>query len=407
MVCWGKVERESIEACCRDQGFDLAGIAAMPLEDEAAEDDRRFSEWIAAGRAGDMQWMQRTDESGALVRGSLQRAMPWARSVIVCALDYSQPAPLSIDPAPPSTGWIARYAWSGMALEGMGQPGPGNDEEAPVTADEFMRGADYHDVLLPRLQKVEAALHERFGEALTTRCYVDTGPIVERSYAVRAGIGWTGKNTCVLNQEQGSWLLLGVIITSAELAPEAWGLAAADRCGTCTRCLEACPTDALIAPRQMDASLCIAYLTIEKKGDIETSLREKMGRQVFGCDICQDVCPWNHKAAITAQQPSNEALPMRRELVNPALAWLASLTTEGFRTHFVGSPLERTGRNRLLRNVAIAMGNSGDRAFAQQLTDLRQSPSDMVSEAAAWALETLGDSGTPKPEKVREGEGCN
>jgi epoxyqueuosine reductase len=226
---------------------------------------------------------------------------------------------------------------------------------------------------------------------LQTRCYVDTGPLLERDYAARAGIGWIGKNTCVINQQQGSWLLLGVIVTSLMLEESAWSVAAADRCGTCTRCIEACPTDALLRPvdqdsvREMDASRCIAYLTIEKKGSIAEELRGKMGRQVFGCDICQDVCPWNAKRVVAA----SEMLPARRELVNPKLEWLAAMDGPEFNRWFRGSPLERTRRKRVLRNVAIAIGNSGERKFLPRLKEWAESEDEVLAEAAAWAAERL------------------
>ena len=354
--------RQWVEDRARAVGFDLAGVASVPSSDTEPEGARRrFSEWIAAGYSGEMEWLKRADASGEMLRGDLRRAMPWAQSVVVCALNYNADAPLSIEPAEGEAGWIARYAWSGA---------------------EGGKGADYHDVLLPRLRQVETELKESFGADCETRCYVDTGPVVEREWAVRAGVGWIGKNTCVLNQEMGSWLLLGVIVTSIPLADEAWTLPAADRCGSCTRCIDACPTDALIAPRQMDASLCIAYLTIEKKGDIAKELRGKMGRQVFGCDICQDVCPWNSRAPIA----HDRSLPPRNELVNPSLEWLAGLDGPGFNRMFRGSPLERTGRKRLLRNVAIAMGNSGEREFLPQLSEWAGGDDAVLAEAARWAL---------------------
>jgi epoxyqueuosine reductase len=338
------------------------------VPDDLAQTDsgRRFAEWIAAGRAGEMHWLKRADAAGELIRTDVRRSMPWARSVIVCATNYNADAPRSIDEAPVGSGWIARYAWSRRA-------------------DDPARGSDYHDVLLPRLRDVECKLREHFGAELETRCYVDTGPIIERDYAQRAGIGWIGKNTCVLNQTLGSWLLLGVIVTSLELPRDAWAIPAADRCGSCTRCIEACPTGALIAPREMDASRCISYLTIEKKGPIEESLRPLMGRQVFGCDICQDVCPWNRKAPIA----SSGALPARAELVNPSLDWLASMDGPAFNRTFRGSPLERTGRKRLLRNTAIAMGNSGDASFIPRLRELAEEDDPTVAEAARWALDRL------------------
>jgi epoxyqueuosine reductase len=378
-------DRQWIEERARDAGFDLAGVASVPGPDspETSEVDRRFASWVAAGHAGEMEYLQRADAAGNLLRGDLRRSMPWARSVMVCAINYNaagadgQSAPRSVDPAPPGSGWIARYAWSGHK------------------ESDRCQGSDYHDVLLPKLRAVEAQLHARF-PACTTRCYVDTGPLLERGYAARAGVGWIGKNTCVINQQQGSWLLLGVIVTSLELGPEAWSVLAADRCGSCTRCIDACPTDALLAtadpraPRQMDATRCIAYLTIEKTGSIAAELRAPMGRQVFGCDICQEVCPWNRKAPVA---PTN-ALQPRPELINPGLAWLASLDSPGFTRIFRGSPVERTrrqtSRRRLFRrNIAIAMGNSGQRAFLPQLEAWAKSDDPVLAEAAVWAAARL------------------
>ena len=215
--------------------------------------------------------------------------------------------------------------------------------------------------------------------------YVDTGPLLERDFAARAGVGWIGKNTCVLNQEQGSWLLLGVIVTSLAISAEVVLDVAADRCGSCTRCLDACPTGALIAPREMDASACIAYLTIEKKGSIPVELRAGMGRQVFGCDICQEVCPWNRKAPVEPR----EDLRTREELVNPQLGWLAELDEAGFKELFAGSPLERTKRGRVQRNVAIAMGNSGEREFLPRLKEWAAGADPVLAESAQWALGQL------------------
>jgi epoxyqueuosine reductase len=367
-----RADREWITQQAQSAGFDLAGVASVPESESAdlAEQKQRFAEWIAEGHAGEMEYLKREDAAGELIRGDLRRAMPWARSVVVCAMNYNATAPRSIDEADAKAGWIARYAWSGRA---------GSDA-----------GSDYHDVLLEKLKRVEAELKQRFGEACEARCYVDTGPLLERNYAERAGVGWIGKNTCVLNQDQGSWLLLGVIVTSLEVSVDALNVAAVDRCGSCTRCIDACPTDALIAPRQMDASLCIAYLTIEKKGSIAEELRGPMGRQVFGCDICQDVCPWNRKAPIAA----SGALPTRTELVNPALEWLASMDGPTFNRWFRGSPLERTRRKRVLRNVAIAMGNSGESSFLERLDGWVAGEDAVLAEAAAWAAERLRAKGT-------------
>jgi epoxyqueuosine reductase len=255
-----------------------------------------------------------------------------------------------------------------------------------------------------RLRVVENSLRNAVGERgqnalatigkttpLQTRCYVDTGPLVERVYAKYAGVGWIGKNTCILNQKLGSWLFLGVILTSLELEPD---LPAPDRCGSCTRCIEACPTDALIAPYQLDSNKCISYLTIEKRGAIPEDMREGLGRHVFGCDICQDVCPWNRKAPATS---AAEFQP-REGLVNPALEWLAEMSAEEFRETFRGSPIRRTKRTGLRRNAAVAMGNSGDPSFILVLEKLATDDDPVLAASARWSLEQLSTPAAPKPE---------
>jgi epoxyqueuosine reductase len=349
-------------------GFDEAGVAAVAEagSQPAEVDSQRFSAWIEAGHAGEMEYLKRRGEDGVLLRSGVQVAIRWARSVVVCASNYNAAAPLSIASAPAGAGWIARYAWSGRAR---------GDAD-----DGTMIPTDYHNELIERLRRIEAALKERV--ACETRCYVDTGPVVERSVAARAGVGWIGKNTCVINQQLGSWLLLGIIVTSLPVANDAVVEVAADRCGSCTRCIDACPTDALVAPREMDASRCIAYLTIEKKGTIAEELREPMGRQVFGCDICQDVCPWNRRAPIAVK----EGMEPRQDLVNPTLEWLASLDAAGFRRYFARSPVERTRRKRLHRNVAIAMGNTGDSSFLPQLEAWSAGDDDVLAESSRWAI---------------------
>ena len=384
-----------------EAGFDTVGVARVDAADAAADsgesaaqlDAERFAAWVAAGRAGEMEYLKRRDEQGVLLRSGVQVAMPWARSVVVCALNYNASGPLSIESAPSGTGWIARYAWSGQAAAGDNNAAAGTD----ATPDELVP-TDYHDQLLGRLRQVEAAIRERF--PCETRCYVDTGPLVERAMAAKAGVGWIGKNTCVINQELGSWLLLGVVVTSIPVGDPAQSSGskipgrkmqgaefqiAADRCGSCTRCIDACPTDALVAPYQMDASRCIAYLTIEKKGVIAEELREPMGRQVFGCDICQDVCPWNRRAPISAK----EGMLARTQMVNPALEWLAAMDGPEFKRWFKGSPVERTRRKRLLRNVAIAMGNSGEQRFLAQLKTWTAAEDPVLAEAAEWATNRI------------------
>jgi epoxyqueuosine reductase len=350
-------------------GFDTAGVASVSSSESAESqvDAERFASWVAAGRAGEMEYLKRRDEHGVLLRSGVQVAMPWAQSVIVCALNYNAAGLSSIDAAPNDTGWIARYAWSGRT----------------ATASPQMIPTDYHDELLHRLRQVEAALKQR--HACETRCYVDTGPLVERTVAARAGVGWIGKNTCVINQGLGSWLLLGVIVTSLPVSTQSELSVAVDRCGSCTRCIDACPTDALVAPRQMDASRCIAYLTIEKKGVIPHDLREPMGRQVFGCDICQDVCPWNRRSPV-AVKPG--MLP-RGEMVNPALEWLAGMDAPAFKRWFAGSPVERTRRRRLQRNVAIAMGNSRETKFLPQLERWITDEDPVLAESAQWAIKRI------------------
>ena len=341
-----------VKQAAREAGFELAGVA--PVQDFDELD--RFREWIAAGRAGEMKYMEARDESGSLKRASLRSTLPWVRSVIVCALNYNTAQPYSTQVDDPQRGWIARYAW--------GQQ-------------------DYHEAVMNRLRAVESKLRDAVGSSqLQTRCYVDTGPLVERVYAKYAGIGWIGKNTCILNQKLGSWLFLGVILTSFELEPD---LPAPDRCGSCTRCIDACPTDALIAPYQLDANRCISYLTIEKRDAIAEDMRTGMGHEVFGCDICQDVCPWNRKAPATG---AAEFQP-REGLVNPALEWLAGMTAEEFHEKFRGSAVRRAKRSGLRRNAVIAIGNSGDGRFGPLLERLKTDEDPVVAESAEGAAKRL------------------
>ncbi len=344
-----------VKRAAEDAGFDVAGIA--PASD--ARELEYFPQWIAAGYAGEMKYLEARDDQGELKRASLARVAPWARSVVVCAINYNTDQPYSTQVHDPARGWISRYAWS---------------------------QEDYHHAVLRRLKQVEAALRSAVSDdlqpSLTTRSYVDTGPIVERVYAKYAGVGWLGKNTCIINQRKGSWLFLGVILTSLELAPD---LPAPDRCGSCTRCLDACPTDAFVGPYKLDSTKCISYLTIEKRGSIPEDLRTGMGQHIFGCDICQDVCPWNRKAPITSA-PEFEP---RAELVSPALELLAALSTEEFRTVFRGSPVKRAKRNGIRRNAAIAMGNSGQKEFVSTLNKLSTDEDESVAESARWAMERL------------------
>jgi epoxyqueuosine reductase len=372
------VKRSALEA-----GFDLAGVASFSDFPEL----RHFSDWIQRGLHGEMRYLERRNHRGELTRISAQQSFPWAHSIVVCALNYNT-LPVSRSPLPAATGmggaeaevsenaeretdngssgWISRYAWSAR---------------------------DYHHVVMERLRRVEAQLHEAAGTPIQTRCYVDTGPLLERVYARYAGIGWVGKNTCLINQQLGSWLFLGLILTSLKLdsgsalpigepclAPD---LPAPDRCGTCTRCLDACPTAAFTAPRQLDATRCISYLTIEKRGDIPENLRALMGRHVFGCDICQDVCPWNGKSPVSMLPE----LQPRPGLVNPALEWLATIGEQEFQEAFRESPVKRAKRSGLRRNAAIATGNCGEPPrFLLLLRQLAQDADETVAKTARWAM---------------------
>jgi epoxyqueuosine reductase len=247
------------------------------------------------------------------------------------------------------------------------------------------RPSDYHKVLKKRLRVLEERIRTERPGGFEARGYVDTGPVVERSLAVAAGLGWTGKNTCLIHPKLGSFGFLAVLLTSLEVYPKEGRTEFPDRCGTCRRCIEACPTDALHEPYKMDATRCISYLTIEHKGEIGEELMAGMGRQVFGCDICQDVCPWNRKAPLSG----DAELEARAELVNPALEWLAGMDEAAFERCFNGSPVRRAGFDGLRRNVAIAMGNSGEGRFVRRLEEWAMVAEDGLRSAAQWALEKL------------------
>ena len=306
-----------------------------------------------------MGYLAARNVKGELKRERLENTAPWVRSVIVCAANYNTQAPYSTHAGSTREGWIARYAWSEQ---------------------------DYHDVVLTKLRKVEAEIVElatREGlETFRSWCYVDTGPIVERVFAKYAGIGWIGKNTCILNEKLGSWLFLGVILTNLELSPD---VPAADRCGSCTRCLDACPTNAFVAPHQLDATRCISYLTIEKRGEIPEDLRAQMGRHVFGCDICQDVCPWNRKAPFGTMPE----LRAKTERINPALDWLAEMDVEDFQQTFRRSPVKRAKLAGFRRNVAVAIGNSGNVSLLESAQRLADDDDPVAAKHGRWAANKL------------------
>ena len=376
-----------IRSLAQGAGFNDAGIICLPYK-ETVRDAARFTEFIEKGRAGTMQYLARRSENGQLVRSRVDLPFPWARSIVVCIASYHADAPLSIQPVKPGAGWIARYAWSGQ-----------RDQNGQT------RPSDYHKVLLRRLHALDREMRVAFGD-FDSRTYVDTGPVVERNAARAAGLGWTGKNTCLIHPKLGSWNFLAVLVTSLDLPQDQEPLAVPDRCGTCRRCLDACPTQALIEPYQMDATRCISYLTIEHRGEIAEELRAGMGRQVFGCDICQDVCPWNRKAPLDRAVPE---LTPRQPLINPDLGWLADLEFADFEKLFNGSPVRRARFLGLRRNIAIAMGNSGLARFRPWLerwaeSEPEASPRETgpgypdhspLREAARWALRRIAIKQSP------------
>jgi len=329
-----------------EAGFDLVGIAGAEAPPELAF----FGEWVARGHAGDMAYL-----TGQVTkRSDLRAAFPWARSVVCVGLQYDTPHPYSTE-TPPERGWISRYAW----------------------------GDDYHDVMKAMLDRMVERLRDEAGP-FEARAYVDTGPIVERAWAAAAGLGAWGKNTCLLHPEHGSWFFLGEIVTDLVLSPDE---PLADMCGSCTACLEACPTGALPAPYVLDATRCISYLTIELKGSIPEPRRGGVGRHVFGCDICQDVCPWNRKRRRGGGAPFEP----RPGALAPDLADLATLDDEAFRERFRRSPVKRAKRRGLLRNVAVALGNTGDPGHRPILDGLARDDDPVVREHAEWALRRLGE----------------
>ena len=350
-------------------------------------------EWLARGNAGELAYLHDPR------RASHEKLLPGARSVIVCGLNYNPPAPHStesllggrsfssdIQPgkkhsalaaeglADSPRGWISRYAW----------------------------GVDYHEVMGAKLASLEAAMRARFNEPWDGKWYVDTGPIHERVAAHHAGLGWLGKHTLLISPEVGSWIFLGVLVTTLELEPSVAASSAlpADLCGQCTLCIDACPTSAIVEPYVLDARLCISYLTIELRSAIPGQLRARMGNHVFGCDICQDVCPWNWKAPHTKEP----AFTPREELIAPELEWLASLTEDEFRREFKGSPVKRTKWRGMVRNACVALGNSkpkhGSAAHARVttlLTRLATSDDALIAEHATWALRKISSAHAGQP----------
>ncbi|HXT25487.1 MAG TPA: tRNA epoxyqueuosine(34) reductase QueG [Candidatus Eisenbacteria bacterium] len=362
--------------CDRAQhvGFELCGVAAA----EKFPELERFPEWLKRGYAGEMKYLsdpRRLDP---------QSAMSNVRSLIVCALNYNSALPYStdrtvLDGEESPRGWISRYAW----------------------------GGDYHEVLWTKLNALVAEMKAHFAssEPFEARAYADTGPIHERAAAKYAGLGWLGKNTLLINQGAGSWLFLGAILTTLRFAPTLGPdkMPPPDRCGTCRACIDACPTQAIVEPYLLDATRCISYLTIELRGSIAEDLREPMGHHVFGCDICQDVCPWNRKSARTdapefepRKLSKDTGNPEESSLFRPDLLQLANLSEAEFREDFRDSPIKRAKWRGLLRNACIALGNSGLRPgnsvypeALSSLLKLSESRDVVISESARWALSRI------------------
>ncbi len=334
-----------LRSLAHDEGFDDCRIVradAIPL---AAG---RLGQFIAAGHHGTMGWLEETAER----RGSPMALWPDARSAIMLALNYGT----GLDPlarlAVQETGVISVYAL----------------------------GRDYHDVIKGKLKRIAQFL-AHYSQA-EVKVFVDTAPLMEKPLAEAAGLGWQGKHTNLVSRSLGSWFFLGAILTAAELPADE---AESDHCGSCRACLDVCPTGAFPAPYQLDARRCISYLTIEHKGPIPVEFRKAMGNRIYGCDDCLAVCPWNKFAALGREAK----LAARHELVAPPLSELAALDDAGFRKLFAGSPVKRIGRNRFLRNVLIAMGNSGDVRLAEHARPHVDDADPVVSEAASWAVTEL------------------
>jgi epoxyqueuosine reductase len=328
------------------EGFVAFGIAPGSLAPRAGE---RLRDWLADGCHGEMLWM----ESRADQRASPDALWPEVKSVIMLGMSY---APAS-DP---------------MALA---------DHPDRARISVYAQGRDYHDVVKGALKRLAGWLAHEAGADV--KVFVDTAPVMEKALAEAAGLGWQGKHSNVVSRDHGSWLFLGAIYTTAELEPD---IAGSDNCGSCNACQDICPTGAFPAPYQVDARRCISYLTIEYKGSIAPELRPLIGNHIYGCDDCLAVCPWNKFATSAA---ANKAFLPRAELVAPRLADLLTLDDAGFRTLFSGSPIKRIGRDRFIRNVAIAAGNSGDKALQPLLNALLEDPNEIIRETALWAMDEL------------------
>jgi epoxyqueuosine reductase len=342
----------ALKAQALAEGFAVCAIASATL---APKTGARLKAWVADGCHGDMLWMEgRIDQ-----RADPATLWPEVRSVIMLGMSYAP----ATDP---------------MALAE-------HPDRARISI--YAQGRDYHDVVKGALKRLAGWLVHQAGGDL--KVFVDTAPVMEKALAQASGLGWQGKHTNIVSRDHGSWLFLGAIYTTLELTPDGAG---EDRCGSCNACQVVCPTDAFPAPYRLDARRCISYLTIEHKGHIPVELRRGIGNHIYGCDDCLSACPWNKFAQAAA---ANKAFLPKAELVAPRIADLLTLDDTAFRALFSGSPIKRTGRDRFIRNVAIAAGNSGDAAMIAPLTALLADESELVREAVGWALEELNLQHTP------------
>jgi epoxyqueuosine reductase len=349
-----------IKTLANHLGFELVGIAAATEADGFA----RLQDWLAEGYAGEMDYMQRHAEA----RRHPAAVLAEVRSVVMVGLNYLAGPATSEGQRPPRTGRVARYA----------------------------HGADYHDVLREKLNRLLEQVQEK-APTCRGRGVVDTAPLLERDFARRAGLGWFGKNTMLLNKQLGSYFFLGALLLNLELQPDP--AFAGNHCGTCTACLDTCPTQAFVGPGMLDARRCISYLTIELRGPVPPALREGIGDWLFGCDVCQEVCPWNRKAP----QGMEAALAGRPDLEAVSLIDLLSYSELEFRQRFRGTAITRTKRRGLLRNAAIVLGNQGDPAALPALRRALDDPDPVVREAAAWAMKKI--TGNPPGHRADDGSG--
>ncbi|ATW02528.1 tRNA epoxyqueuosine(34) reductase QueG [Sphingorhabdus sp. YGSMI21] len=337
---------KALENRAKDEGFAAVGIAPARL---APETGLRLQQWLDEGRQGDMLWMvNRADE-----RSDPATLWPDVQTVVMLGMSYAP----AVDP---------------FALEPVSDHG---------RISVYAQGRDYHDVVKSALKRTARWLVEQ--AECEVKVFVDTAPVMEKPLAEAAGLGWQGKHTNVVSREHGSWLFLGAIYTTLDLEPSKPGR---DSCGSCSACQDICPTGAFPAPYQLDARACISYLTIEHKGPIPHKYRKAIGNHIYGCDDCLAVCPWNKFAKAGA---ANKAFLPRAELAAPALVDILALDDAGFRQVFSGSPIKRTGRDRMVRNALIAAGNSGDTALIQPVQALLEDEDDVIREAAGWALDQL------------------